>query len=188
MSDGTLAVLITICVAIIVVFIIIIIIKLNKKNMRKIVENVSPIWAEIVDLLILKVTTGEDTTIVYYPVFKSKRDDKIYIPAQYGNYGCVYPSIEGIFKEEPKIIIKNIKKEIIEFNKEGRLYIKKEKDKVKVEDNTIQLDHKKVTYAGKYKKVLLTNNLYNINNDNIMEILNEATLYEGIADFDMEGI
>lgn len=188
MSEEMIAILVTLGVLILVVLIIIIVVKSNKKHMRKILETVSPIWVEFIDMLVLKVSTGDNTMMVYFPVLKSKRDDKIYISSRYGNYGYIYPITQGFFTENPKIICKNIKKEIIEFNKEGRLYIEKEKGTLKVENNTITIENRKFAYEEKFKKTLKLNAIYNLNNDNILEIINNATIYEGIADFDMEGI
>jgi hypothetical protein len=79
-------------------------------------------------------------------------------------------------------------KEIVEYGKEGRLYLEKEKGTVKIEDNIVTIDHHKLTFKGKLEKITQTNCIYNVSNDNILETLNGATMYKGIVDFDMEGI
>lgn len=188
MSDGMIITLSIIGVSLFVILIIFIVVKSSKNHMKKILETISPIWVEFIDILVLQISTGEGTLIAYYPVFKNKKDNKIYITSRFGNYGYFQPTTEGYFTDNPKIVYKNIKKEIVEFNKEGRLYIEKEKDTIKVENETIIIEGRKVSYAGKYQKTLKLNHIYNISNDNILEIINGAVIFNGIADFDMEGV
>ena len=78
MSEEIIIALVTGAMISLIVIIIIIIVKHHKKHMRKILETASPIWVEFIDLLALKIPSGEGTIMVYYPVFKSKKDDKIY--------------------------------------------------------------------------------------------------------------
>ena len=76
MSEEIIIALVTGAMISLIVIIIIIIVKHHKKHMRKILETASPIWVEFIDLLALKIPSGEGTIMVYYPVFKSKKDDK----------------------------------------------------------------------------------------------------------------
>lgn len=172
----------------IIILIVIIALKLNKKSMKKIIETVNPIWVKFIDVLIIKVSTGEDDITIYLPVFQNNKDNKVYIPSQWGNYGYLTTTMEGIFSENPKIVSKNIKKEIVEYGKEGRLYIEKEKETVKIEDNIVTIERRKLTFKGKIEKIAQTNCIYNVSNDNILEKINGAIIYKGIVDFDMEGI
>ena len=188
MSDNTIVLLVITLVILFLVILVIVLIKSNKKHMRKIIETTTPIWVEFIDILVFKISTGDDTLTVYYPVFKSKKDNKIYIASRFGNYGNLYPTTEGYFTENPKIFFKNINKEVIEVNKEGRLYIEKEKNPVNVENNKIIIEERKLQYAGKYQKAMKLNEIYSVYNDNILDLVNGAVIYYGIADFDMEGI
>jgi hypothetical protein len=188
MSDEMIIILTVLGVGLILGILIVFIVKSHKKNMKKIIQTTSPIWVKFIDVLVYEVSSGDDNITVYLPVYQNKRDNKVYVTSRWGNHGYVYPRIEGLFSSNPKIVTKNIKKEDVEFNKEGRLYIEKEKGTLKVENNTITIENRKFTYEEKFKKTLKLNTIYNLNNDNILEIINNATIYEGIADFDIEGI
>ena len=188
MSDEMIIILTILGVGLILGILIVFIVKSHKKNMKKIIQTTSPIWVKFIDVLIYEVSSGDDNITVYLPVYQNKRDNKVYVTSRWGNHGYVYPRIEGLFSSNPKIVTKNIKKEDVEFNKEGRLYIQKEKEKIKIEENSILMDGRKLKYAGKFKDRVNYNEIYNVNENNILELINGATLYYGIADFDMEGV
>ena len=170
-----------------IVGLIMFLIKENKKKMRNIIQTTSPIWVEYYDVLIYRYSDGENTHTRILPILKSK-DNKFYIASNYGNYGYLNINVEDAYTENPKVVSKNIKKELIEFNKQGRIYIEKEKDKVLIENNIINIDGRKMTYEGKMNGKLLFNKAYSAVNENILEELNGATIYYGILDFDMEGV
>ena len=188
MSDEMMIILAVLGGGLILGLLIVFAVKSQKKNMKKIIQTTSPIWVKIIDVLIYKVSSGEDDITLYLPVYQNKRDNKVYVTSRWGNHGYVYPRIEGLFSSTPKVVIKNLKKEDLEFNKEGRLYIEKEKETIKIEDNKILLDGRKLQYSGKFKDRVNFGEIYSVNNDNILELINGATLYYGIADFDMEGV
>lgn len=188
MSDEMMIILAVLGGGLILGLLIVFAVKSQKKNIKKIMQTTSPIWVKIIDVLIYKVSSGDDDITLYLPVYQNKRDNKVYITSRWGDHGYVYPRIEGLFSSTPKVVIKNLKKENLEFNKEGRLYIEKEKETIKIEDNKILLDGRKLQYSGKFKDRVNFGEIYSVNNDNILELINGATLYCGIADFDMEGV
>ena len=188
MSDEMIIILAVLGGGLILGLIIVFEVKSQKKNMKKIIQTTSPIWVKIIDVLIYKVSSGEDDITLYLPVYQNKKDNKVYVTSRWGDHGYVYPRIEGLFSSTPKVVIKNLKKEDLEFNKEGRLYIEKEKETIKIEDNKILIDGRKLQYSGKFKDRVNFGEIYSVNNDNILELINGSTLYCGIADFDMEGV
>lgn len=188
MSDEMMIILAVLGGGLILGLLIVFAIKSYKKNIKKIIQTTSPIWVKFIDVLVYEVSTGDDNITVYLPVYQNKRDNKVYVTSRWGNRGYVYPRIEGLFSSTPKVVTKNLKKEDLEFNKEGRLYIEKEKETIKIEDNKILIDGRKLQYSGKFKDRVNLGEIYSVNNDNILELINGATLYHGIADFDMEGV
>ena len=188
MSDEMIIILAVLGGGLILGLLIVFAVKSQKKNIKKIMQTTSPIWVKIIDVLIYKVSSGEDDITLYLPVYQNKRDNKVYVTSRWGNHGYVYPRIEGLFSSTPKVVIKNLKKEDVEFNKEGRLYIEKEKETIKIEDNKILIDGRKLQYSGKFKDRVNFGEIYSVNNDNILELINGSTLYCGIADFDREGV
>lgn len=188
MSDEMMIILAVLGGGLILGLLIVFAVKSQKKNMKKIIQTTSPIWVKIIDVLIYKVSSGEDDITLYLPVYQNKKDNKVYVTSRWGDHGYVYPRIEGLFSSTPKVVIKNLKKEDLEFNKEGRLYIEKEKETIKIEDNKILIDGRKLQYSGKFKDRVNFGEIYSVNNDNILELINGSTLYCGIADFDMEGV
>ena len=188
MSDEMMIILAVLGGGLILGLLIVFAVKSQKKNMKKIIQTTSPIWVKIIDVLIYKVSSGEDDITLYLPVYQNKKDNKVYVTSRWGDQGYVYPRIEGLFSSTPKVVIKNLKKEDLEFNKEGRLYIEKEKETIKIEDNKILIDGRKLQYSGKFKDRVNFGEIYSVNNDNILELINGSTLYCGIADFDMEGV
>ncbi len=188
MSDEMMIILAVLGGGLILGLLIVFAIKSYKKNIKKIIQTTSPIWVKFIDVLVYEVSSGDDNITVYLPVYQNKRDNKVYVTSRWGNRGYVYPRIEGLFSSTPKVVTKNLKKEDLEFNKEGRLYIEDEKETIKIEDNKILLDGRKLQYSGKFKDRVNFGEIYSVNNDNILELINGATLYHGIADFDMEGV
>lgn len=171
-----------------IVALIMFIIKLNKKKMRKIMQSVSPMWIEYYDVLVYRYSDGENTYTKTLPILKNKRDNSFYIPSIYGDYGYLNINVEDSYTENPKVVSKNIKKENVEFNKQGRIYIEKEKGKVTIDNNIINIDGKKLTYEGIINGKLAYDKAYSTKNENILEELNGAIIYCGILDFDMEGV
>lgn len=171
-----------------IVALIMFIIKLNKKKMRKIMQSVSPMWIEYYDVLVYRYSDGENTYTKTLPILKNKRDSSFYIPSIYGDYGYLNINVEDSYTENPKVVSKNIKKENVEFNKQGRIYIEKEKGKVTIDNNIINIDGKKLTYEGIINGKLAYDKAYSTKNENILEELNGAIIYYGILDFDMEGV
>ena len=116
MSENTLIISIIIGVIMIIGALILIILKLNKKEMKKIIQTKCPMWVELYDVLVFQIYVVDNIQNVLLPVLKDKKENNFYIPSRYGNYGYLKLSLESKLSSIPKVIIKNIKNEIIELN------------------------------------------------------------------------
>lgn len=180
----------------IIIFIIALIItlKIISKNMKEklkvMINNTTPENVILMDILIFKyVKSNKKSKLVFMPVLKNISTNEIYIAIKGGNYGNVFVNYSSIVGKTPTISVKNIKKENIPFGTQGRLFIEQRCGNISVVNNKFTINDIDYIYEGNIFNTTGTikNGLmYNMTNNNIAEIMNNAILYKGIADFDTE--
>lgn len=182
----------------ILIFIIIVIIvlkivsKKTKERLKVLINTKKPEEVVLVDVLILKYIkeNGKDRTI-FMPILKNNFTNKVYLPIKTGNYGNIQTSYTALVGQTPKIQLRNLKKENIEFGTKGRLFIELECGNISVTNNKIIINNQEYTYEGNIFNttgVIKNGIAYNMTNNNILEEINNAILYKGIADFDTEEV
>ena len=177
---------------IIVIIVLKVISNKMKEKLKVLINTVKPESVVLVDLVVLKYIkkNGKDKTI-FMPVLKNNMTNKIYLPIKSGDYGNILISYTALIGQTPKVSLMNLKRENINFGTQGRLFIEQECGNIHVEGNKVIIENREYIYQGNFFNITGTPKnamIYNITDNNILEILNDATLYKGVADFDMEGI
>jgi hypothetical protein len=179
-------------------FIIIVIIvlkyvsKKTKEKLKVLVNTTKPEGVVLIDVIILKIIKDnkEDRT-VFLPILKNNFTNKVYIPVENGNYGNILISYAGVIGKAPKITLRNLKKENIEFGTKGRLFIEQECGTITVDNNKVTIGNYGYIYEGNIFNTtgtIKSGIIYNMTDSNILSELNNAILYKGIADFDTEEV
>lgn len=174
-----------------IIIIIFIISKKNKKEIKEMIHNIVPIDIELIDVLIMEIDVVDTSETKICPVLKSKKDNKVYISSA---FDTIYSTFDRKDKSNPKVVTKSlVTREIINYGKEGKLYLKDTKSLIEIQNSTMLINlpsilgKTRLIYGGKYPNILKTGYFYNVMNSNILELLNGATVYYGVADFEQYG-
>jgi hypothetical protein len=171
---------ITISILSIIIFI------LYHTKIKKVKMNVKPITSKkmkLIDIIILNYPGSNSLEI--YPVLQDETN-KIYLQFLHYSYGNYESKIKKEIPLQIKMITDN--KNEVSQNQIGLVCINEEIGTIEVNENKVIIDNIIYHYEG---NILNYNNfetektvIYNLYKNNFLEIINNATLYEGIVDFD----
>lgn len=156
-----------------------------KKRIKEIVSVGNRYKVKLIDLIIV----DNNRAFSILPVLKDEWSGKIYIPAPKRNYGCLMISYIHPINSTPTIKIKNLNKELVEIGQEGTLYAEAELSIVSTNNAIITMNNQEYEYKGNIYKDTGKDStgIYNVTDNNLLDIINGAILYSGVADFDKEG-
>lgn len=164
----------------------IIIFILYHTKVKKTKMNIAPITSKkmkLIDIIILNYPGSNSLQI--YPVLQDETN-KIYLQFLHYSYGNYESKIKKEIPLQIKMITDN--KNEVSQNQIGLVCINDEIGTIEVNENKVIIDNIIYHYEG---NILNYNNfetektvIYNLYKNNFLEIINNATLYEGIVDFD----
>lgn len=162
-------------------------VKEKKERIKRILTETKPIEVNLYDVLIYEYTDGENNYKAFCPVLKEISSGKLYIRKPKTDLGNLNIIWHIIYKDTP-IEIKSKKGKPINQKTKGLLYIDT-KEKLNINKNKIDLITEEYEYKGNMKEMKPLGSLkdiYSMTNDNLIEELNDAEIFEGVIEFDAD--
>lgn len=159
----------------------------RNERIKRIMTESKPIEVNLYDVLIYEYSTGEDNIKAFCPVLKDISSGKLYIRKPKEDLGNINIIWHIIYKDTP-IEIKSKKGKPIDSKTKGLLYIDKQ-EKLNINKNKLNLMDCEYEYKGNMKEMKPLGSLkdiYSMTNDNLLDELNDAYVFEGVIEFDAD--
>ena len=157
--------------------------RIKREKIKKKLNEIKSITVELYDILVVKTKEG----IKCLSVLKDEQN-KLYVQSPNVDYGLLdsyYAS--GALDSKQVVIIKNLKRESVEFGTKGKLYIE-EKSILQADGRMLLIESYYVCFKGTIDEYPQENIIYSVKNEYLSKELKNATIFRGITIFDKDEV